>query len=252
MRFLGCVTIKSQDRREVSAGGGSGASRLSTSANTHFSKMTNGRVVNLGPWRKRNVPIPLVVENNVPSTHQKGKSVVKMGIAEQNKGLAEEEEVRKAKEERGVEENKEEENKAIETEKVDGWGVIEGKRLLAKFAEEQKPVEAENPTSKEPASRVREVSPRKEGLEIDTFITNTCIGPLGPSGNTKVQPPGIQQHPLHLPPPTCLPLYGEDLPQQLAQSCSCGNTSVPHGAQEAGVIEEAPVSVYILDHILLT
>ena len=36
-------------------------------------------------------------------------------------------------------------------------------------------------------------------------------------------------------------LYGEYMSQQLVQSCSCGNTFVPPGTREVGVMEEVPV-----------
>jgi len=224
-RFFGSIAIRSQGGREISSGGvESGTSNLSTGAGTHTPSQVNGKGFNFGTWRKRDAPAPPVVKTNIPLPHQKGKSAVRVGAIEQ-KRLAEE---------------KVEVKKATEVEKPEGWRGKEGKVLIAGFAEERKPREyeiSEGSTSREPPT---EVLSRTGGLKIHTYVTRTHPGPLDLSGVTKLQPPAVQQHSPHLTPPILSSLYGGYMSQQLAQSCSCGNTSAPLSTQETGVIEEVP------------
>ena len=246
-RFLGSITIKSQGSgREFS--GGSGAGQLSAGVNTQSPRKVSGKGINFSNWRKRDAPPPPVVKNNTPLIHQKGKPVVRVGALEQKRltGGREEQRVRGAKEEEDGE------RKATGVKEAEGRRVEVGRILAARYGEEQRPWEGEiieRSSPKEPPDEVRDIFSRR--FKIDTFITKIHPDLIDLPSERKAQPPTIQQHSPHLTPPMPPSLYGEVSSQQPAQPCSCGNTSTPP-TQEAGFIEEAPVSVYVLDYTLLT
>ena len=238
---LGSITITSPDVTEFNGRVvGSGATRSSPGASTHFPK-SNGVGINFSNWRKRVAPAPPVVEDIVPSLHQIGKAVVRVEHIEQERlAGGRKEGARTTKEGKGAEGNEEGERKATGAGEAEGWGVEGGKVLAAKLVEEQKLEEGETTENSIP-NEVRDVLSRNGHLKIHTFIAKTHPGPPGLSGEIRVQPPVKQQHSPHLPPPIPPSLCGDDLPQQLSQSYSCGSSSVHLDAQDAGVIEEAPV-----------